>query len=69
MFLKLFSQITIFQVNNLYEIFTVHQMVNNPKPLKEENHIVLNSENINFKTEMPELENYIKKKKLIQLLF
>jgi len=35
-------------------------MVNNPKPLKVENHIVSNSENIDFKTGMPELEYDIK---------
>eukprot|EP00102_Acyrthosiphon_pisum_P013504 XP_008183104.1 PREDICTED: uncharacterized protein LOC100168914 isoform X2 [Acyrthosiphon pisum] len=40
--------------NHLFEISSVHQMANNPKPLKVENHIVSNSENIDFKTGMPE---------------
>jgi len=51
--------------NHLFEIFTVHQMANNPKPLKVENHIVSNSENIDFKTEMTELETDIKINKTI----
>lgn len=49
-------------------MFTVHQMANNPKPLKVENHIVSNSENIDFKTGMTELEADIKINKTIQLL-
>jgi len=69
MFSKLFSQITIFQVNNhMFEMCTSHQMANNPKPLEVENHIVSNSEDIDF-TGMPELEDDIKINKTLQLFY
>lgn len=46
--------------NHLFEICTVQQMANNPKPLEVEKNIVSNSENNDFKSGMAELENDIK---------